>query len=176
MDIRHNIEVVRFQTAAQRYCDLLESGIPEDPEFWVESITSALSDLYASAHYLPEVELPDDCLDVPDEFDVDDKEWKKLFDSVHEILGEQTYYWHFFDPSTLADDEEPVCGDLGDDLADIYRDIKPGLRAWDLRVDQYLPDIVFSWKCPLVSHWGVHATSALHALHLLAFLRGIQKE
>ncbi len=176
MHIRLNVEVVRFQKSAQRYCDLLDSGIPEDPESWLEQVSGALSDLYASAFHLTAVELPDDCAEVPDEFDVDDREWKRVFDTVHEILGLQTYYWHYFDPAVLKENNEPGCGDLGDDLADIYRDIKPGLQAWDLPDDRYLPDIVFGWKCPFDSHWGVHAASALPALHSLTFFWGIQKE
>jgi hypothetical protein len=80
----------------------------------------------------------------------------------------------FSEPRDAA--AELVFGDIGDDLADIYADVKPGLRAWEMGVDDFLPKIVFDWKFPLFgSHWGVHAVSAMRALHPIAFLRGIQK-
>ena len=70
-----------------------------------------------------------------------------------------------------------LCGSLADDLADIYADVKPGIRAWDSEEDSYLEGIAFGWKTPLFgSHWGVHAVSAMRALHPIAYMRGIQKE
>jgi hypothetical protein len=53
--------------------------------------------------------------------------------------------------------------------------VKPGLRAWDSGDDKYLPAIVFDWKTPLDYHWGVHAVSAMRALHPIAYLRGVQE-
>ncbi|MBL4635529.1 MAG: hypothetical protein JKY56_16840 [Kofleriaceae bacterium] len=36
-----------------------------------------------------------------------------------------------------------VLSDLGtDDVADIYRDLKPALDAWDMQKDEYLADII----------------------------------
>ena len=92
-------------------------------------------------------------------------------------MGLQAFYWCYFDPSEPLDAiEEPCISDLGDDLADIYRDIKPGLRAWETHNDEYLPAIVFDWKEPLFSsHWGVHAVNAMRALHPIAYLRGLQR-
>ena len=112
-----------------------------------------------------------------DEFGVADEEWRGVCSLVHETLGAQSGYWAYFDPTEPPDSaEEPVFNDLGDDLADIYRDIKPGLRAWEAGLVQYLADIVFHWKFPLFgSHWGVHAVSAMRALHPLAFLRGVKR-
>jgi hypothetical protein len=97
---------------------------------------------------------------------------------VQRALGSQDGYWAYFDPSEPPDsDENPVFGSLADDLADIYRDIKPGLRAWDSDNDSYLETIVFEWKTPnFGSHWGVHAVSVMRALHPIALLRGVQDD
>ncbi len=141
-------------------------------------MVTALAYLYAYAHDLPDVELPDDAPNVPDTLDVTQNEWKQVFDLIGNILGEQVGYWAYFDPTEPPDSaEQPVFGNLANDLADIYRDIKPGLRAWATGDNIYLPSIVFDWKFPnFGSHWGVHAVSALRALHPLAYLRGIQDE
>lgn len=141
----------------------------------MEDVLAALAKLYACGHALPELGLPDESTSVPATYDVLDGEWKQVFNQVHQILGAQAGYWAYFDPSEpVAANPELVFGDLRDDLADIYRDVKPGLRAWESRNDAYLPAVVFGWKFPLFgSHWGVHAVSAMRALHPIAFLRGV---
>jgi hypothetical protein len=172
--IREHGEVTAFKRAAERLCLLLEQPTPH-AQRWAEATLAALALLYASAHALPDWSLPDEWLDVPESLDVSDDEWRQVFDRVHRILGPPTSYWAHFDPSEPSVPGEPACGDLGDDLADIYRDVKPGVRAWDSGDDRLLPAIVFGWKGPLFeSHWGVHAVSAMRALHPIAFLRGLQ--
>lgn len=101
-----------------------------------------------------------------------------MFAMVQRALGPQEAYWAYFDPSEPPNSvEQPIFHSLADDLADIYRDIKPGLRAWDTCDDSYLETIVFDWKTPLFgSHWGVHAVSAMRALHPIVFWRGIYKD
>jgi hypothetical protein len=177
MNLRQRHEVVQFKEAAESYCTLFESK-PDSVEVWVEQMTSAVAHLYAFGHDLPDVDLPDDAPDVPDSLDVNDDERKRIYRFVGDLLGSQRGYWSYFDPTEPLDSSQDISfGDLADDLADIYRDIKPGLRAWASANDAYLPSIVFDWKFPLFSsHWGVHAVSALRALHPLAFLRGIAEE
>jgi hypothetical protein len=46
-------------------------------------------------------------------------------------LGSNRYYWDVFDPFD-HEDHQAVCGDLVDDLADIYKDIKRGLTVFDI--------------------------------------------
>jgi hypothetical protein len=176
MEIRKHPDVLQFRSAAERFCRLLESK-PDDADQWVEEILAALARLYASGHTLPDFGVTDDAPPIYQRFGVGDEEWRRVFSLVHEILGGQSGYWAYFDPSQPRDSgEQPVFGDLGDDLADIYRDVKPGLRAWGTGLEQYLSDIVYEWKFPLFgSHWGVHAVSAMRALHPLAYLRGVQK-
>jgi hypothetical protein len=67
------------------------------------------------------------------------------------------------------DNIDPVQGSLSDDLADIYRDIKPGLRNWNLSSAKLRRDIVFSWKLDFEIHWGEHLTSVLRALYCLLY-------
>lgn len=102
-------------------------------------------------------------------------DWKRLVNRLHAIFGAQANYWAVFDPSEPVDSgEEPIYGDLADDLADIFGDVKPGLRAWATGNNAYMPSVVNGWKSPLFgSHWGVHAVSAMRALHPIAYLRGL---
>ena len=95
-----------------------------------------------------------------------------MYGVVSRMLGPKMAYWAYFDPSAPQDsNEQPIFHNLADDLADIYRDIKPGLRAWETGDDRYIETIVFNWRTPhFESHWGVHALSAMRALHPLVFL------
>jgi hypothetical protein len=174
MSLRNDPNVSAFQMAASRYCELFES-VPEDSAQWLRGVLLAVSQLYASAHLLPDVGIEDDTSDVPDSMDVGHEEWRALFQQIQKILGSQDLYWAYFDPTEPGDtSDEAICGSLADDLADIYRDIKPGLRAWEMESDICLTSIVFGWKQPnFESHWGVHAVSAMRALHPLVYSRGL---
>ena len=100
-----------------------------------------------------------------------------MFRRVSGILGEREEYWVYFDPVCPDDEKEgPIFQSLADDLCDVYRDIAPGLRAWDSGNDEYLESIVFDWETPLFgNHWGLHAVSAMRALHHIVYLYGIPK-
>jgi hypothetical protein len=174
MSLRSDPDVNAFRIAAYGYCKLLESQ-PVDHEQWLRDVLLALSHLYATAHSLPDVSIEDDTRDVPDEMRMNHAEWSALFQRIHGILGEQDFYWAYFDPTEPKHTkDEATCGSLADDLADIYRDVKPGLLAWETENDEYLASLVFDWKqSNFESHWGVHAVSAMRALHPLVYLRGL---
>ena len=57
--------------------------------------------------------------------------------------------------------EEPVTGDIIDDLADIYKDLKDGL--WYLKQGSEI-DAVFYWNNTFGFHWGRHILGAMYAL------------
>ncbi len=174
MSFRHHPEVIAFKGAADSFCALLERQ-PTNAETWVESMLAATARLYASAQTLPKVSLDGEA-DVDPPGNVSHDEWRRVFEMVAAVLGGQRYYWAFFDPSEPRNSQkaESVCGDLADDLADIYRDIKPGLREWETGRDECLQRAVFDWRvASFDDHWGIHAVSAMRALHPIAFLRGL---
>jgi hypothetical protein len=74
------------------------------------------------------------------------------------------YYREFFDPDP-ASDEEPCMGDIGDDLIDIYKDIKAGGVLYDSGATA---KALWHWSFLHRIHWGRHAVGAVFALHCLA--------
>jgi len=76
------------------------------------------------------------------------------------------YYSEVFN-NLVIPPEEPVVGDIVDDLVDIYSDIAPGLELFESGDLAAAKD---HWQFWLSSHWGEHATSALRALW--SFLAG----
>jgi hypothetical protein len=73
------------------------------------------------------------------------------------------YYREFFDPDPSLDDEA-VMGDIGDDLLDIYSDVKAGLVLMD---QGKRTEALWHWAFLHRIHWGRHAVGALFALHCL---------
>lgn len=71
------------------------------------------------------------------------------------------YYREVFDPDPTLDDK-PVIGDVGDDLMDIWLDVRQGL----IRFDQgQVREALWHWSWLHRIHWGRHAVGALFALH-----------
>jgi hypothetical protein len=73
------------------------------------------------------------------------------------------HYWNTFDP--LKENEQPVCGDLPDDLADIWLDLWEGLCLFDAG---HSLEANFHWRVLYDSHWGQHVLDAQRAIY--AFL------
>jgi hypothetical protein len=71
-------------------------------------------------------------------------------------------YGEVFDP-TVVPPEEPVVGDVADDVADVYRDVVIGLRLFDAGLHD---DALWEWGFGFRTHWGKHAIDAIRAIHL----------
>ena len=70
-------------------------------------------------------------------------------------------YQKIFDPHCLDSADEPVLGDLYDDLADIYGDLWHGLQAYQ---SGDLEEAISLWVDSYFSLWGGHASYALRAI------------
>ena len=134
-------------------------------------ILGAIANLYAAAHDLPVPDLDETSGDPGDRFDLTQAAYWEVFLRMGPLLGEDRYYPDCSATlDLLAASEPPGIGDLADDLADIYRDIKPGLRALEHNIDEYAATNVFEWKEPLFkTHWGRHAVDAMRILHILVY-------
>lgn len=74
------------------------------------------------------------------------------------------YYREYFDPDPTLPDES-VLGDVGDDLFDIYTDIRRGLLLYDRGE---INEALWHWEFQFRAHWGRHAVGAIFALHCMA--------
>jgi hypothetical protein len=157
--------VAAFVTAAREWSALIRGSIVlERPgPAWTASLLGSLARLFAAAQALPEAE---DAPDVPPGTRMGHEEWRRAYDALARLLGPSAAYWHDLDPRGEAPPDRPrVCGDLADDLADIYRNVDSGLRAYDLG-GGYREAALFEWRLQRDVHWGAHATWALRVLHL----------
>jgi hypothetical protein len=150
---------------AERYCSLIDGAASFERETFVAELAASLAALLSAAAQLPDVNPTD--ADLPGR--PSQEEWSERFAAVRRTLGEWDGY-----RTTLApygkEAEDAVLLALADDLADIWRDLKQGLRALD---DGAPPDdVTWEWRFGFYTHWGRHATEALRALHARLAERG----
>lgn len=94
----------------------------------------------------------------PPDADVNDEEWRSVFVGCGRLPVR--FYAVLFNPLAQPP-ESPATGDVADDIADIYRDVVSGLRAFDAGATD---EAVWHWRFTFWSHWGRHATGAMGAL------------
>jgi hypothetical protein len=70
------------------------------------------------------------------------------------------YYRTVFDPDP-SNTEEPVMGDVGDDLLDTYKDVRAGCLLYERGQHS---DALWHWSFLHRIHWSKHAVGALAAL------------
>jgi hypothetical protein len=160
MTTEHSLErldrtIRAFADVARDYCAWCEGPRGSDPGQLLSEATRHLARLFAAALELPELEFSDH----PDPPSMEHDAWKVMYKS----FGAMPFnlYLEVFDPS-IEGTEEPVVGDVADDLTDIYSDLSKGLWLLDRG---HAMAAVWSWKFTFGCHWGRHAVSALRALH-----------
>ena len=132
---------------ADEYCRFIaENVVTADT---VPLLIKLLMTLYISALNLPETE--------PKAIESS----SDISEAVSIRFSEQVSatYWEVFDPYV---DEDPVCGDLIDDLSDIAAGLRDGMREYETG---RIGNAIFEWKFGLNNHWGQHIVDALRALH-----------
>jgi hypothetical protein len=156
--------VASFADAAGRYCRLVETSPQEaggetEREFG-RACLALLLELYRLALELP---LLDPDPEDPALARIENHVWDARFRSIGQRLPAD-YYWDL-EPFPLERDSfEHGTGQLADDLADIWRDLSPGVAA--LREGQSSVNrIVHQWRSMFYYHWGEHAANAIRVLH-----------
>jgi len=168
--LRDHAAVREFIAAGKQFCGLFEGPVP-GREAWCRAALTALSRIYAAASALPDPEWDRelDRWENPHRLSVRDRE--RITSVAAVVLGDEREYWVWLDPlDPPGPDAELENGDLVEDLAELYREIKPGLVALARNGARFLPRIVSAWKYPAFeSSWGIVALNAMRALHGLVY-------
>jgi len=140
-----------FFHTSTAFCQWAE-GSPALADDEAETALRLLSKLYAQALELPPL------FDEEDAPDRSHDEWL----AVHRRFAAMpfNFYAAYSEPHDAAD-PYPGIGDLADDLADIWRDLKRGLALYQ---KGNLAAAAWGWRNSFDTHWGRHAAGALYAL------------
>lgn len=153
-----------FVSVVEEFCSWVESELSSEPNE-LKTAIRLLANLYSKVLELP-VGNPNSDFD-PDKYRITDEEWHQCFKRFGSLPF--NYYWVILNPADIKN-ESLGMGDLADDLADIYRDIKFGLVLYQ---DGHEAEAVWEWRNGFAIHWGGHAASALYALHSYASANSI---
>jgi hypothetical protein len=151
--------VEEFAALADEYCEFIEKRSDLEPEAFIRRAAEILPRLYAAASRLPVVDFDEDN---PESDAVSSHECMEIMESIDAKLGKAAVYWEVFDP---YEKEEPVANTLGDDLSDIYRDLKNNLVLYTQGTRLAVLSAVWDWRMSFGIHWGRHLTSAMRAIH-----------
>lgn len=140
-----------FAAVAAEYCSWAEAG-PADAATEAAFARRTVAKLYRLA-----IDLPNRFCDT-NALEISHEDWKK----VHARFGALpfNYYSACFNPLAVPA-EEPVVGDLADDLADIWRDLHPGVVLFEAGEHEAS---AYHWRFNFDVHWARHAVGALYAL------------
>ena len=142
-----------FTESVRAFCQWAEGDL-QPGEAQMPIARRHLARLYAQALDLPQRDCDwgDDAAGVPH------AAWRAMF----ERLGALPVNYYSQSANMLdVGCADMMTGDLVDDLADIWRDLKHGLNL----LEGGNPDAaVFHWREHFLIHWGSHAASALHVL------------
>ena len=145
-----------FVQTAREYCLWVETGSVGE----LDRVQSLLAKLHAAILDIPAIE-PDS--DGTCDVTIANSEYDKIVERLRGLPI--NVYWDVLEP--LAEDgEQPACGSLVDDLADIYRDVKDGLLNYDQGRKK---DALFDWRTSFETHWGRHLTDAQRVIYTHIF-------
>ncbi|MFO0477640.1 MAG: DUF5063 domain-containing protein [Bacteroidota bacterium] len=150
-----------FYKISVDFCEFIEKYQSKDNLDFLKNSRQNLLFLYSSALALPWVDLQTN-IDYDEKINTD--QFNKTVSFITDRLGETRYYWHVFDP-TLENEKEPVCGDLVDDLQDIYKDIKISILTYNLNKKDCKENALWQFKFDFDKHWDNHCINALSAIH-----------
>ena len=150
-----------FYQSALDFCEFIENYKTKSKVDFLESIRQNLLCLYLAGLKLQWVDLQSNV-----DFDekIDDEVFKNVLKSIDDRLQDARYYWHVFDP-TNVEDKEPVCGDLVDDLGDIYKDLKYSIMIYNLDKPDCKENALWQFKFDFDKHWDDHCINALSTIH-----------
>ena len=131
-----------MREAAEAYCSLVDDGAVVEETAFACQLLIALSDAVAAAVRLPDIE-PSDA-ESPRE--VSNEQWRARYQRIAQLTEPWwSYYWEALCPFARDQAEAGVgLGDLIDDLADIWRDLKNGLLAFEAGLD--ISGVEWQWR------------------------------
>ena len=148
-----------FYKSATDFCGFMESELKNTANEFLQTSRIHLIGLYEAALQLPAVDLE---ITVEYEYAFNNLEFERVLSCIVERLGTSRYYWHIFNPSR-EEDTKPVCGDLSDDLGDMYKDLNRAILLFNK--PDAKENALWQFKFDFDNHWGDHCMNALNAIH-----------
>lgn len=152
-----------FVEKIKSFCLFIETHQSDSYRRFLEATQKQLIELYSYGQTLPDFDLPAD-KDI-EEVEISDNDIRDLLSFTRDRLRDP-FYWVVFDP-TDHNDTTSVCGDLVDDLGDIYKDLKTFLTGFEDTDEDVKQNALWHLKWSFDNHWNDHCMNAIYAIHYL---------
>jgi hypothetical protein len=159
--------VLQFVCHARDYCRLIESFADGKPPALYAQLLSFLSNLAASGVAIP-FDMPE--TELKDDLRMTHQAWSAVAKTISVAVHDEVSA--LIEHHAADDDELPRLAMFWDDLADIYRDLKHGLRLFEIGTPNGRSEAIWEWRFGYENHWGTHLMRALATAHEIRhFLR-----
>ena len=147
----------------KQFCKFFETFSLDDKRAYLQAFRTELLVIYSCGLTLPgDASLSD----VEYENVVTAESIKNRLLAISGLIAEHRFYWEVFDPTNHLD-TEAVCGDLIDDIGDIYKDIKKAVLTYETGTEAAKQDAAWQLHFGFHHHWGDHCIDALRACHYI---------
>jgi len=159
--------VKAFADTARRFCKLIESASTFKKREFVNACATILPELQLRAVEMLDISIrpiPEPPSVDPPAIERSVREGLVLRNRLDRKLTRDHGYHLLFDPHEL---DEPVWTSLGDDLADIYHDLKESLDLFGKGNEEDDREAVWRWGFFYLGHWGHHCAASMRPIHQL---------
>lgn len=159
-NVVYSKEVIEFTAVANEYCRFLEEASPTDGHSLLSVLQKLLPLLYMKSLYLPDIETK-----VEEEIEkfVREEDWELIKDMLTHKFGAANDYVDV-NPDKEST-EELIYGDIAENLADIYQDIKDFLMAYRVGTLEIMNDALWECKESYRLYWGQKLVNTIRAIH-----------
>ncbi|MEA1886146.1 MAG: DUF5063 domain-containing protein [Bacteroidota bacterium] len=159
-NIVYSKEVIEFTAVANEYCRFLEEASPIDGKSLLSVLQKLLPLLYMKSLYLPDIETK-----IEEEIEkfVREEDWEAVKDMLSHKFGAANDYVDV-NPDKEST-EELIYGDIAENLADIYQDIKDFLMAYRVGTVEIMNDALWECKESYRLYWGQKLVNTIRATH-----------
>lgn len=153
-----------YFTKLKDFIEFIEENNEKDLSSFLEKLRQSLVSIYFVGFSLPKnlVRSNDDYPNY-----INPNQLRDIINHLKELLKDSRYYWEVFNPIDDLDNKIAVCGDLIDDIEDIYCDIKNSLLLYQYYTTEAKNSALWLLDFQFKSHWGDHCINAIRACHYL---------
>jgi hypothetical protein len=152
--------VTAFRSAADDFCDLIDRRRQLERGLFFKGLERSLAALVAAAVALPDVD------NLGSRRNDDLGEYFALKTSLAEFFDHFDVVSEVYDPYDRA--PQPITYTLSDATANVYSQIKPGLRDWADASASERRRLTWDWWFGFHVSWGHDAIDVIRAVHALS--------
>ena len=160
-EIIYSKNVLEFAAVASESCTFFERANAFERKDFVERLLKLLPLIYLKTSMLPYVETDFD--DESERF-VSENEYESVRQNIVRLLGQFDNYLE-----VVPGSEEVSALSIGEDIADIYQELKDFSENYQLGVEDAMESGLSAVVSAFTEHWGQKLLNALKALHYLLY-------